>query len=141
MTIQRLSPRECHSLMESEGYVYVDVRSIPEFDGGHPAGAYNVPVAHAGAGGMQPNPDFVAVMETAFPKDTKLVIGCLSGGRSQRAVAMLLSAGFTAMVEQRAGWGGVRDPYGRVSEPGWSSEALPSATGPESSRGYAALKK
>ena len=31
---------------QAAGYTYVDVRSIPEFAQGHPAGAVNVPLLH-----------------------------------------------------------------------------------------------
>lgn len=140
MTVERLSPRECFSKMESEGYAYLDVRTVPEYEGGHPAGAYNVPVMLAGAGGMSPNPDFVTVVRKAFAPDAKLVVGCQAGARSQRAVAALVAAGFTQLVDQRAGYGGVRDPFGRVSEQGWSGEGLPTAAGPDPARGYGALK-
>lgn len=126
--------------MQSEGYQYVDVRTQAEFESGHPAGAYNVPVALAAPGGMTPNPDFVEVMKKAFAADSKLVIGCQSGGRSQRAVAALEGAGFHNMVEQRAGWGGARDAFGRVNEAGWQAEGLPAASGPDAERGYKALQ-
>ena len=141
MTVRKVSPQEAQDLVEREGYVYVDVRSVPEFEGGHPAGACNVPVANAGAGGMQPNGDFVQEMERAFPKDAKLIVGCLAGGRSARACAMLEAAGYSALVDQRAGWGGAKDPFGRVLEAGWSAAGLPSATGPDGERGYAAMKQ
>ena len=127
--------------MTQSGYVYVDVRSPQEFEGGHPEGAYNIPFALQSAGGMQPNPDFMRVFEGVFPKDAKVVLGCMSGNRSARAGVMLEQAGYNALVEQRAGWGGVRDPFGRVSEPGWVAAGLPQATGPDGERGYAALKK
>lgn len=141
MATRRVSPKEAQELIEREGYVYVDVRSVPEYEGGHPSGSYNVPVAHASPGGMQPNPDFVRVMEASFPKDAKLVLGCMSGNRSMRAAGALEQAGYTDVVDQRAGWGGAKDPFGRVTEPGWSAAGLPTATGPDAERGYDALKK
>lgn len=141
MPTRRVSPQEAHDLVTREGYVYVDVRSVPEFEAGHPAGSYNVPVAHASAAGMQPNPDFLAVMTATFPRDAKLVVGCMAGSRSARACAALEQAGYTTLADQRAGWGGVRDPFGRVAEAGWSAAGLPSAAGPDAERGYGALKK
>ena len=68
------------------------------------------------------------------------MVGCQAGARSQRATAALVAAGFTDLIDQRAGWGGARDPYGRVSEQGWAGEGLPAATGPDAARGYRALK-
>ena len=141
MTVKKVSPVEARALVDGEGYVYVDVRSVPEFEGGRPEGAYNVPVANASPGGMVPNADFVSVMESRFAKDAKLVIGCLAGGRSARACAALEAAGFTQLVDQRAGWGGAKDAFGRVTEAGWSAAGLPSAHGPDAERGYAALAK
>jgi rhodanese-related sulfurtransferase len=125
---KRVSPREAHELM-GQGYVYVDVRSTPEFTEGHPAGAVLVPFAEMGPTGMQPNPQFVAQLAARFPKDAKLVIGCQAGGRSARAVAALEQSGFTALVDQRAGFGGARGPTGQVVEKGWRDEGLPVETG------------
>lgn len=140
MSFRRVSPQEAFDLVTREGWIFIDVRSIPEFEAGRPAGAFNVPISHAVGGVMQPNPDFVAVMERRFPKDAKLVLGCRSGGRSMRAAALLQQAGFQHLVDQRAGWDGARDAFGRVQEVGWSAAGLPSATGPDPERGYEALK-
>jgi rhodanese-related sulfurtransferase len=136
----RLSARESHEKIAQEGFVYLDVRTTGEFESGHPAGAYNVPVAVAGPGGMAPNADFVTVVSARFAKDTPLVVGCQSGNRSQRAIALLVSAGFTRLVEQRADWAGARDPFGRVVDKGWQAEGFPTAFGPDAERGYAALR-
>lgn len=139
MNVKRVSPEEALSLVEKEGYRYVDVRSVPEFEAGHPTGAYNVPIAHLGAMGMSPNPEFLAVMEKAFPKDSKLVIGCKSGGRSMQAAGVLLAAGFQNVIDQRAGFQGGMDPSGRP-EPGWGPKGLPSSSAAEPGRSWADLK-
>ncbi len=123
--IRRVSPEEAKKLIDEEGYLYLDVRSEPEYAAGHPAGAQNLPLLHAGPGGMQPNPDFLDVAQAVFPKDKKLVLGCRSGQRSMRAAEALIGAGYTAIVEQRAGFEGPRDPFGRVTEPGWGAAGLP----------------
>lgn len=139
MPTRRVSPQEAKELMDKEGYVYVDVRSTGEFEGGHPVGAYNVPVAQPGPGGMAPNADFVSVMKGNFPLDAKLVVGCLAGGRSARACALLEAAGYTQLIDQRGGYDGAKDPFGRVVEPGWSRVGLPTTAGPDAERGYSAL--
>ena len=36
--ITSVTPREAKRLVDEEGYTYVDVRSVPEFEQGHPAG-------------------------------------------------------------------------------------------------------
>ena len=128
-------------LVRDEGYVYVDVRSVMEFDDGHPEGAYNVPLLDAGPGGMAPNPDFVAVMEAVFAKDTKLVLGCKAGGRSLKAAGMLASVGFVELIDQRAGFHGQVDPFGRAVEPGWLAKGLPTSKAPVEGRAYADLRK
>ena len=37
-----------------------------------------------------------------------------------RAAQALVAAGFTNVIDQRAGWDGARDSFGQVTEPGWS---------------------
>lgn len=136
---KRISPEEARDLMEAQGYVYVDVRSVPEFDAGHPAGAFNVPLMHMGPAGMAPNPDFLAVMEKAFPKDARLVVGCKAGGRSQKAAALLEGRGFTNVMDQKNGFEGTPQPDGRV-EPGWRPRGLPVATTAGPDHTYDSLK-
>ncbi len=138
--MKRVSPKEAKALLE-EGWMYVDVRSEPEFEQGHPAGAMNIPLMHAGPLGMTPNPDFLRVIEAVLPKDSKLVVGCQSGGRSMRAAQFLEGAGYQFVVDQRAGFGGARDQSGRVVEPGWAAEKLPVETGRPEKRCYSDLAK
>lgn len=139
MDVKRVSPREADALIKEDGYVYLDVRSIPEFDAGHAAGAYNIPLLHATPSGMRPNGDFMSVVLAVFPKDTKLVIGCRSGNRSLRAAEALMGAGFANVVDQRAGHSGARDPFGQVQEPGWESAGLEVAIEAQPERTYEAL--
>ncbi len=139
MTVTRVSPQEANALVKDEGYVYLDVRSIPEFDAGHPAGAYNIPLMHATPSGMRPNGEFLPVVAAIFPKDTKLVIGCKTGGRSLRAAQGLLDAGYVTVVDQRAGFQGTRDPFGQAKEAGWQGAGLDVAVDAEQGRAYEAL--
>ena len=140
MTVKRVSPKEADALVRDQGYVYVDVRSIPEFDAGHPTGAYNVPIMHNTGAGMQPNADFLAVMLSAFPKDTKLVMGCRSGNRSLRAATMLLEAGFADVVDQRGGMAGARNAFGQLEEEGWEAAGLAMSEEAEPERTYRSLE-
>ena len=139
MTVKRVSPQEADALVKDEGYAYLDVRSIPEFDTGHPAGAYNIPLMHASPSGMRPNGDFLPVVTATFSKDAKLVVGCKTGGRSLRAAQGLLDAGFETVVDQRAGFQGTRDPFGQVKEAGCQGAGLEVATEAEPDRSYEAL--
>ena len=139
--IPRVAPAEAQRLIEEDGYVYVDVRSIPEFEAEHPRGAFNVPLMHAGPAGMTPNGEFLAVFRAAFPLETKLVVGCKGGGRSLRAANVLVQNGFVHVVDQRAGFDAARDAFGQVTEPGWKAASLPVAHGPAGERSYEALRE
>ena len=138
--IKRVSPQEAQALL-AEGYVYLDVRSEPEFSEGHPVGAYNVPLMHMGGGGMMANVRFSEVMRARFPKDARIVVGCKGGNRSLRAANLLVSDGYASIVDQKAGWDGVRDAFGKLTEPGWSLAGLPVENGQPEERCYAALSK
>lgn len=140
MAVKRVTPDEAANLIE-QGWIYVDVRSIPEFDEGHPRGAYNVPLLHrTPQGTLVGNPDFGAVMSAAFPRDEHLVIGCRSGGRSLKAAEQLVAAGFTNIVDMRGGFLGEMGAGGQVACEGWKPRNLPVAQAPEPGRSYDALK-
>jgi rhodanese-related sulfurtransferase len=137
---KRISATEAAQLLE-QGWRYLDVRSIPEFEAGHPAGAANIPLLHAHAGRMMPNRDFQQVVEANFPRDAKLVVGCKSGGRSAQAAALLEAAGYTSLVDVAGGFHGQRDMLGRVAAPGWVDVGLPVETVTQPGNSYADLEK
>ena len=60
--VKRVLPTEAAELLQ-QGWVYLDVRSVPEFDQGHPAGALNIPLLHVQGGRMAPNADFQRVLD------------------------------------------------------------------------------
>jgi rhodanese-related sulfurtransferase len=132
MSIRRVPPDEAAALL-AEGWVYVDVRSIPEFEQGHPRGAYNVPFQHRQGSQMLPNPDFLRVFASTFGKDERVVVGCGSGGRSLRAAESLAAAGFTNLVDMRGGFGG------DAATKGWRAQGLPTETATEPGKSYAEL--
>ena len=134
MSVRRVGPVEAQELVEHEGYAYVDVRSVPEFTAGHPAGAYNIPLADMGPLGMQPNAEFLEVVRRTFAPAAPLVLGCASGVRSLHAASVLQEAGFANVVEQRAGYDG------RPGEAGWVRTGLPVATSAEPGRSWAELR-
>ena len=142
MELKRISPEEARERLESdEGYVYLDVRSVPEFEAGHAPGAKNVPILHRTAAGMQPNGDFVAVCERAIGKDTKIITACLKGGRSLRAAQMLLGNGFSNVVDMRGGFQGESDLTGNLTYPGWEPRGLPVTTEAAEDETYEGLSK
>lgn len=112
-------------MMSDGGYRYIDVRSVPEFAAGHPEGAVNIPLANMVPGGMIPNPAFLRDIQDQFEKDAKIVVGCQSGARSLQAAQILMAAGFTDVVDQRAGFGGT------PVEPGWRQLGLPTSAASE----------
>jgi rhodanese-related sulfurtransferase len=135
MPVTRLSVQEASDRL-AQGYTYVDVRTVEEFEAGHPPGAVNVPFALTAPGGMAPNPDFTRVVAAAFPKDARIIVGCKSGGRSMRAAGELLAAGYTNLLELRPGWDGARNPFGQISEPGWSRASMPVEQGQPAGRSW-----
>jgi len=128
--MKEVSPKEAYELMQNDkDYIYLDVRSVPEFDAGHPEGAINIPIMHFDPrAGMSPNQDFTAVVEANLPRDAKIVIGCKTGGRSARACEILSQIGYTDVANVRGGFVGATDNFGRMAEPGWSALGLPSST-------------
>jgi rhodanese-related sulfurtransferase len=137
---KRVSPAEAAALLE-QGWRYLDVRSIPEFEAGHPPGAANIPLLHMQGGRMVANPDFQRVVQSNYAKDAQLVVGCKSGGRSAQAAALLEAAGYTQVVDMSGGMAGARDAMGRVSVPGWSAEGRPVETTATPAQTYAELSK
>jgi len=126
---QQVPPEAYETLKQNPAALYLDVRTEGEFAAGHPAGAINIPVmVPKGPGQMQMNLDFVEVAEKVIPRGRKLVVGCLSGGRSQRACEMLEEAGFTDLTNVVGGFGGQRDASGKVVVAGWRDAGLPVTT-------------
>ena len=126
MSYQDITPTQAQELLASDqGYIYLDVRSVAEFDNGHPTGAYNIPIMHREATGMVPNADFLKIVESHFQRDDKLLVGCLSGARSARAAQALIGNGYSEVANVKGGFGGARTPTGQVVEQGWAELGLP----------------
>jgi len=143
MAIRQVTPDEAHKLLSDEGYRYLDVRTEGEFADGHPATAVNVPVVFPdrATAQMAMNPDFLTTVEAHLPKDTKLVVGCLSGGRSQRAAELLTQAGYAHVVNMQGGFGGARDQTGRTVVAGWAERGLPVCKDCGAENSYAGLRR
>jgi rhodanese-related sulfurtransferase len=135
----RIPPKEAADLV-TQGWIYLDVRSIPEFEEGHPTGALNVPLLHFQNGRMAPNADFRRVVEANLAKDAKIVVGCKAGGRSLQAAALLEAAGYTSVVDMRGGFAGEQDAMGRVTCAGWAGQLPIEQTAP-AEKTYAELAK
>lgn len=142
MPIKQVEPPEAHEILNKDAQaVYLDVRTEGEFAQGHPAGAINIPLLFIkGPGQTEDNPDFVAVVQKILPQDKKLIVGCLSGGRSQRACEILERVGYSDLANVRGGFGGARDASGRIVIEGWRDAGLP-VSDQVGDAGYQALCK
>ncbi|MBI4526678.1 MAG: rhodanese-like domain-containing protein [Deltaproteobacteria bacterium] len=127
MAIKEITPQEAHDLLQKHpDCVYIDVRTVREFLAGHPNPAVNIPLALPDpAQGMSLNEDFVRVVESHFPRDKKILLGCQAGPRSDAAARLLEQAGYQDVSSVVGGFGGMRDQFGRLIAPGWSSLGLP----------------
>jgi rhodanese-related sulfurtransferase len=138
MTIKHVTVQQAHQ-RQSEGARYLDVRSVPEFEQGHPEGAFNVPLLHADPATrqMQPNPEFLSVVRANFPTGTPIVVGCQMGGRSQQACEILANAGFEDVSNVLGGFGGAPQ-FGHA---GWAQAQLPIEKTADAARSYDSLRR
>jgi Fe-S cluster biosynthesis and repair protein YggX/rhodanese-related sulfurtransferase len=137
MNLKRITAEEAKRMMDSEGYKLLDVRSMPEYNAEHPAGAYNVPYLHRAPHGMIPNQDFSRVVQSLFPdKNEKIITSCQMGGRSVRAAAELMNLGYKNVVDLRGGFGSERDDGGNVVVKGWKDTGLPTENGETPGKAY-----
>ncbi len=131
MDVKRIEPEEAKELLDSgEGYTYLDVRSREEFAAGHVPDAINVPLMnrHPAGTGMVPNPDFLAEVKRRLGKEDEIICACLRGGRSLKATELLMSEGYTKIVDMRGGYDGELDSAGNVTFPGWARRGLPTTS-------------
>jgi rhodanese-related sulfurtransferase len=144
VSIQQITAEEAHTLITQDtSVIYLDVRTVPEFEAGHPPAALNIPVVlpNPAIRRMTPNPDFLPTAEAAIPKDAKIIVGCMSGGRSQYAAEVLADAGYQNVANMQGGFGGARDQMGRLLVPGWQDCGLPEEGGDGGARSYEALSR
>lgn len=121
MPVQIITSAEAIALLGSDA-IFLDVRSIPEFEAGHAPGAVNIPLMHMQGGGMTPNAAFPEEVAAQLPKDRTVVVACKAGGRSARAAAMLLQLGFERVLDHSGGWSG------NATDPGWVRSGGPQTT-------------
>jgi len=91
---QTITTNEALKLME-EGVTVIDVRTEDEFNLSHIKNAINIPLDE--------------IMNIDYDKDTKLIIYCASGVRSQNAINQLIDLGYTSLYNLDGGllnWGG-----------------------------------
>ena len=121
MSYETTDPAGAKEILEGDPDVRtLDVRSEQEFAMGHIEGAYNVPLLFFTPQGMQPNPAFVEAVQKHFETEERLVLVCKAGVRSARACELLEQVGFGRLINMHGGMVAATDPYGNVSEPGWT---------------------
>lgn len=132
MSYETKDPAGAKELLDEEtGWVYIDVRTVEEFENKHVPGARNIPIAMRAANGqMMLNEDFVEVVRKHFAPDRKLILGCAAGVRSARACELLVAHGYTTTVNMSGGFSGARDMMGNIMEAGWESLGFACETTP-----------
>ena len=142
--MKNIGPEQAKQILDTDKEaVYIDVRTEQEFMNGHVPSALNIPVVWPDAATRQmvPNPDFVKVVSAHFDKNKQIIVGCQMGGRSQFAADLLDKEGFQDVSNMQGGFGGARDPMGRVVAPGWTQFGFPVETEVPADHSYGALKK
>lgn len=124
MPFTHIRPEEACQKME-KGYFYLDVRTVEEFAQGHAKGAVNIPIFIKTPVGREQNPNFLALVQEKFPKNSKLVVGCHSGGRSAMACQVLQAQGYADVCNIIGGFGGGADPDTGEAIAGWKGAGLP----------------
>ena len=119
-----LLPAEAHQLMQ-QGAKLVDVRTRPEL-------AYVGRIPGAAAvewqtwPGGRPNPEFLAELAAAVPKDQPVMFLCRSGARSNAAAEAATRAGWKEAYNILEGFEGDKDSdQHRNSVGGWRKAGLP----------------
>lgn len=91
---------------------------------------------------MRPNGEFLSVMRSNYPPETKLLIGCQMGGRSAQASQVLVASGYQDVANVLGGFGGMRDrSTGQVVYEGWADAGLPVEHETPSGNRYDALRQ
>ncbi len=137
-----ITPQEAKQLLDAEmGYVYLDVRTVAEFEEGHAPGSVNVPyLTFNEAGERVVNADFLAVVHAVFPKDARVIVACRSGGRSKMAQEVMLAVGYANVSNLLGGFLGHGEPAEGDTQQGWSSLGYPVDTGDGGSNSYSSQR-
>ena len=119
-----LLPAEAHQLMQA-GAKLVDVRTKPEmlYDGKVPGA---LAVEWQTYPGNRENPEFLAELAAAVPKDQPVMFMCRSGARSHAAADAATRAGWREAYNVLEGFEGDKDAdQHRNSVGGWRKAGLP----------------
>ena len=96
-----ISVKDAHAVLkqdtQAEPFMFLDVRTPGEYNGGHVPSAKNIPV------------QVLSSRLAEVPQDKTVYVYCESGVRSTRAVKLLVEAGYTNVINMKAsmrGWRG-----------------------------------
>ena len=91
--VRNVTPEEAYRLVTQGRVLVLDVREVYEFNLGHIKGAINIPWAQINR-----------MIDSMIPnKNTPILLHCLSGSRSQRALNELLNHGYTNIYHMTSG--------------------------------------
>lgn len=119
-----LLPAEAYALMQ-EGATLVDVRTAPErlYVGKVPG---SVALEWQTYPGNRANPEFLAQLADAVPKDEPVMFLCRSGGRSHAAAEAATQEGWRECYNVLEGFEGDKDEaQHRGTRNGWRKAGLP----------------
>ncbi|BAF14224.1 Os04g0249600, partial [Oryza sativa Japonica Group] len=91
-------------LVGSGGHSYLDVRTEEEFKKGHVENSLNVPFLFFTPQGKEKNTKFIEQVALHYDKEDNIIVGCLSGVRSELASADLIAAGFKNVKNMEGGY-------------------------------------
>ena len=122
MALTHLDPRSAANAMQKEKNIeFIDVRTVEEFNQGHPRGTKNIPIFKMDprTGQKIPNLEFKKVVEKNIPKEKTIFLICGSGQRSMMAGMQMETFGFEKLVNIKGGF------WGSESTSGWKEQDLP----------------
>lgn len=94
--VRNVTPEEAYRLVTQGRVLVLDVREVYEFNLGHIKGAINIPLTQINR-----------MVDSLIPnKNTPILLHCLSGSRSQRALRELLNHGYTNIYHMTSGISG-----------------------------------
>jgi rhodanese-related sulfurtransferase len=94
--VRNVTTEEAYGLVTQGRVLVLDVREVYEFNLGHIKGAINIPWTQINR-----------TVDSIIPnKNTPILLHCLSGSRSQRALRELLNHGYTNIYHMTSGISG-----------------------------------
>lgn len=139
-TLAEARPAEVRNMLAADpDMVYLDVRTVAEFEEGHVPGSLNIPVLFLEGGKKRPNDAFLREVSAHVPRNAKVIVGCRSGGRSAMAGNMMLKAGYRDVTNMLGGFHGKKSS-GKTIEEGWNELGYESETGTGGPKSYEALR-